>query len=256
MTKKNRRKDSAGRQKPDASPDQIYGVHAVSAALSNPKRKILSVYATKNGINKIQESLGKRSLSAVDVAIPELSKRLGRDAVHQGVMVEAHPLESMQLEDILAGLDAARPLIILDQVTDPHNVGAILRSAAAFNAAGVILTRRNSPPLDGVLAKAASGAVEHVPVILVTNLARALEEVSRSGVQTIGLDGLADTALEAAPLAFPCALVLGAEGKGLRRLSAENCDLLCRLTTTGPLNSLNVSNAAAVALHTLVLRAK
>lgn len=236
--------------------EAIYGVHAVTAALGNPRRKVLGLYATRNGFSKIRNAVEKTDLQTIDASAEDLSRRLGKEAVHQGVMAEVAPLEPPQLEDILAGLDGNRPLIILDQVTDPHNVGAILRSAAAFNAAGIIWTRRNSPPVDGVLAKAASGAVEHVPIILVANLARAIAEIGQAGIQTIGLDGMADISLEAAPLTFPCALVLGAEGKGLRRLSAENCDLLCRLTTTGPLRSLNVSNAAAIALHTLAIRTK
>lgn len=256
--RKRKHQGARDRSSKPSSPNSeaIYGVHAVAAALGNPRRKVLGLYATRNGFSKIRNAVEKTDLQTIEASAEDLSRRLGKEAVHQGVMAEVAPLEPPQLEDILAGLDGNRPLIILDQVTDPHNVGAILRSAAAFSAAGIIMTRRNSPPVDGVLAKAASGAVEHVPIILVANLARAIAEIGQAGIQTIGLDGMADTSLETAPLTSPCALVLGAEGKGLRRLSAENCDLLCRLTTTGPLRSLNVSNAAAIALHTLAIRTK
>jgi len=236
--------------------EHIFGVHAVCAALTNPNRKIHTLHATQNGLNRILETTGVLHCQVTDISPQELTRRLGQDSVHQGVMVEAAPLTSPDLDDLAARLKPATPLVVLDQVTDPHNVGAILRSAAAFNAAAVIMTRRNSPPLDGVLAKAASGAVEHVPVVLVTNLARTLDDLRQAGIQAVGLDGDANEALETTQLQMPCALVLGAEGKGLRRLTAEHCDILCHLTTTGPLGSLNVSNAAAVALHTLAMRAK
>ena len=236
--------------------DRIFGIHAVSAALSNPQRKIRLLYATQNGLNRISEVVDTDNYSTVEVTSQDLSRRLGHDSVHQGVLIEADPLPAPELDVLATNLAPASPLLVLDQVTDPHNVGAILRSAATFNAAAVIMTRRNSPPLDGVLAKAASGAVEHVPIVLVTNLARALADLGQMGIQTIGLDGDANEALETTQLQMPSALVLGSEGKGLRRLTAENCDILCCLTTTGPLRSLNVSNATAVALHTLAMRAK
>lgn len=236
--------------------DRIFGVHAVRAALANPGRTIRSLFVTKNGFERISDIVEKAGCPVVEVSAVDLSRRLDSNSVHQGMLVEAAPLPSIDLETVLARQESTKPLILLDQVTDPHNVGAILRSAAAFNAAAIIMTRRNSPPLDGVLAKSASGAVEHVPVVMVTNLARALEDLRQFDVQTIGLDGDAKISLETIQLQWPCALVLGAEGKGLRRLTAENCDILCRLTTTGPLSSLNVSNAAAVALHTLAMRVK
>jgi 23S rRNA (guanosine2251-2'-O)-methyltransferase len=249
MRKRNRHGSTQKRRAPSPSVEQIYGVHAVCAALANPKRSVSALYATRNGSDRLHAALDKLPVTPKDVSPADLTKRLGADAVHQGVMVEAAPLEQVSLDEVVEDALQGKPLIILDQVTDPHNVGAILRSAAAFNASALIMTRRNSPPLDGTLAKAASGAVENVPVIHVANLARALEELGKSGVQRIGLDGSADQALETLDLQHPLALVLGAEHKGLRRLTAENCDLLCRLTTPGPLKSLNVSNAAAVALH-------
>lgn len=249
---KNKRKDASAA----THVDRIFGIHAVRAAITNPKREVRALYATANGLSRISDLEETGTLGVIDTSPAELSRRLGSDTVHQGVLLEATPLTAPDLDAALQLLDGARPLVVLDQVTDPHNVGAILRSSAAFNAAAIIMTRRNSPPLDGALAKAASGAVEHVPVVLVTNLARALGELGHAGVQRIGLDGAAEQPLETAGLHAPCALVLGAEGKGLRRLTVENCDLLCRLTTPGPLRSLNVSNAAAVALHSLALRTK
>jgi 23S rRNA (guanosine2251-2'-O)-methyltransferase len=256
MRKRNRTGSNPKRH--DTSPlvEKIYGVHAVCAALANPRRKILALYATKNGCDRLTAALGHIPVTPSEIPAATLSKKLGADAVHQGVMIETEPLEQVSLDEVVEDATLGKPLIILDQVTDPHNVGAILRSAAAFNASALIMTRRNSPPLDGTLAKAASGAVDSVPVIHVANLARALDELGKAGVQRVGLEGSAEQSLETASLQSPIALVLGAEHKGLRRLTAENCDLLCRLTTPGPLKSLNVSNAAAVALHALVTGVK
>jgi 23S rRNA (guanosine2251-2'-O)-methyltransferase len=178
----------------------------------------------------------------------DLDRRLGPDTVHQGALIEVEPLPEPRLED-LAEVGAGRPIVVLDQVTDPHNVGAVLRSAAVFGAAGLVMTRRHSPPLSGALAKSASGALEHVPVALVQNLARSLLELKELRVAVVGLDSSATDQLEA--LVFPAhiALVLGAEGKGLRQLTRDTCDLSCRIVTDGPLSSVNVSNAAAIALH-------
>lgn len=254
MRKRNRPGLTPKRQAPSPSVDRIYGVHAVCAVLANPRRSVLALYATRNGSDRLYTAIDHLRVPPEDVSPADLSKRLGADAVHQGVMVETDPLEQVSLDEIVEDAALGKPLIVLDQVTDPHNVGAILRSAAAFNASALIMTRRNSPPLDGALAKAASGAVENIPVIHVVNLARALVELGKAGVQRVGLEGSSGQALETADLASPLALVLGAEHKGLRRLTVENCDLLCRLTTPGPLKSLNVSNAAAVALHTLAIR--
>ena len=167
-------------------------------------------------------------------------------------MLETEPLEEPDFKDLIIA-SGGRPLIVLDQVTDPHNVGAILRSAAVFGAAGLVMTRRHSPPLNGVLAKSASGALELIPVALVPNLANALEELKDVGFRLVGLDGSASGRLEDVDWSRPTAIIMGAEGKGLRQLTAEKCDLLARITTDGPIESLNVSNAAAIALHTAVL---
>lgn len=163
-------------------------------------------------------------------------------------MLETGHLPESRFADLIAKANG-RPLIVLDQVTDPHNAGAILRSCAVFGAAGLVMTRRHSPPLNGLLAKSASGALELVPVALVQNLARALDELKTTGFTVIGLDGSAATAVESIDWSKPVALVMGAEGKGLRELPAKTCDFLARITTDGPIASLNVSNAAAVVLH-------
>jgi 23S rRNA (guanosine2251-2'-O)-methyltransferase len=167
-------------------------------------------------------------------------------------MLETEPLDEPNFDDLAATANG-RPLIVLDQVTDPHNVGAILRSAAVFGAAGIVMTRRHSPPLNGVLAKSASGALEMVPVARVQNLSRALDELREAGFALVGLDGAADNRIETLDWSQPTALVMGAEGKGLRELTRKTCDTLARITTDGPIASLNVSNAAAIALHTAAL---
>ncbi len=230
---------------------RLYGVHAVEAALRNPARKILRLALTENAERRLGAALSERAPAIERTSPRELDRVLGSDAVHQGVLLETESLPEPELADI-----AARdgPLIVLDQVTDPHNVGAVLRSAAVFGASGLVLHRRHGPPLDGALAKAASGALELIPIVLVQNLARALAELKAQDRAILGLDGEAETAIEDAPLTAPLALVLGAEGKGLRQLTRETCDSLCRIGHAGPLASLNVSNAAAVALHLVALR--
>jgi 23S rRNA (guanosine2251-2'-O)-methyltransferase len=226
----------------------IFGIHAVEAALANPRRVIRKIALSANAERRLQESLAARQLEPERVLPRDLDRRLGEDTVHQGALVEAEPLPEPALSALVADM-VGRPLLVLDQVTDPHNVGAILRSAAVFGAAGLIMTRRHSPPLDGALAKSASGALEHVPIALVQNLARALFELRQLGVVVVGLDGEAVERLEDTPWPERAALLLGAEGKGLRQLTRESCDRLCRIATDGAFNSLNVSNAAAVALH-------
>ena len=231
----------------------LHGFHAASAALANPSREIRRVLVTEAAAPRLAGALEARGLEATIVEARDLDKQLGTDTVHQGMLVEAEFLAEPGLDELCVPAPNGSPplVLVLDQVTDPHNVGAILRSAAVFGVSGLIMTRQHSPPLSGVLAKAASGALELIPVALVTNLARAMEELADLGVFRIGLDGDAAEVLETQSAAGPAALVLGAEGKGLRRLTRENCDMLCRISTFGQLRSLNVSNAAAVALHTL-----
>ena len=234
-------------------PPLIFGIHAVEAALANPRREVRKLLLTDNAERRLRQALAGRQITHERVLPKDLDRRLGPDTVHQGALLETAPLPEPELEE-LAEQGQGRPLVVLDQITDPQNVGAVLRSAAVFGAAGLVMTRRHSPPLAGALAKSASGALEHVPVALVQNLARALAELKALACTLIGLDGEAAETIE--ELAWPerPVLVLGAEGKGLRELTRETCDRLCRIATEGPLASLNVSNAAAVALHLAAMR--
>lgn len=235
---------------------RLFGLHAVEAALRNPARNVLRLVLTENAERKLVESIGPL-LKPVERATPrDLDRILGADTVHQGAMLETEPLPEPDFKTLAATADG-RPLLVLDQVTDPHNVGAILRSAAVFGAAGLVMTRRHSPPLNGVLAKSASGALELVPVALVQNLARALDDLKDAGFLLVGLEGTAEGAVEDLDwCSRPVALVMGAEGKGLRELTQKTCDRLASITTDGPIASLNVSNAAAIALHTAALSRK
>jgi 23S rRNA (guanosine2251-2'-O)-methyltransferase len=236
------------RREQAGGPVLIFGIHAVEAVLANPKREIGRLFLTDNAARRLSTTLAARSLAHETIRPKDLDRRLGPDTVHQGALVETAPLPEPTLAELAEGA-AGRPLIVLDQVTDPHNVGAILRSAAAFGAAGLVMTRRHSPPLDGALAKSASGALEHVPVALVQNLARGIADLKALNFIVTGLDGNAPDKLEDEVLAARTGIVLGAEGKGLRQLTRASCDRLVRIATDGPLASLNVSNAAAVALH-------
>ena len=228
-------------------PLRLYGLHAVEAALQNPRRTVTRLLMTENAENRLRPALAGRSPERVGPR--DLDRLLGPDTVHQGVLIETEPLVEPSLSDIAAAADAGAPLVVLDHVTDPHNVGAILRSCAVFGACGLVMTRRHSPPLDATLAKSASGALELVPIALEQNLARAIAEMKELGFSAIGLDDEAEHLLEEEPFKGRVALVLGAEGKGLRELTRLSCDRLCRIATAGPIASLNVSNAAAIALH-------
>lgn len=250
------RSGETGENSGDSGGVRIYGIHAVEAVLRNERRTIKRVTLTENAERRLAEVLGARNLTPVRVAPRDLDRDLGEDTVHQGALVFTEPLPEPTLADLCAAAEHGGPLLVLDQVTDPHNVGAILRSAAVFGAAGLIMTRRHSPPLAGALAKTASGALEHVQVALVGNLAQAMAELAENHVRRIGLDGEAADLIDNETFTGATALVLGAEGKGLRRLTRDWCDGLCRIGAMGGLASLNVSNAAAVALYAASVRGK
>jgi len=244
-------KQRGSRRRAETEGIVLFGIHAVEAALANPNRPVLRLQATENAAQRLKDLIAERRLSAEPVTPQDLDRLLGPDTVHQGVALEVGPLPPLTLDDV----DPDGILLVLDQVTDPHNVGAALRSAAAFGASGLVLTERHSPPFSGVLAKSASGALDLVPIVLVKNLSQALNELGERGVMRIGLAEEAETALEDVPLSRPLALVLGAEGKGLRHLTREKCDHLCRIPTVSALASLNVSNAAAIAMHWAAMKA-
>jgi 23S rRNA (guanosine2251-2'-O)-methyltransferase len=222
----------------------LYGFHAVREALNSKRRKFLAVYATSAAAERLAAELAGAGLAATILSADALAARLPRDAVHQGVILEARPLPPVDLSD----LPASGLVLVLDQITDPHNVGAIVRTAAAFAVSGLVTTERHAPDFSGLLAKSASGGLEHVPLITVTNLARAMEELGDLGFWRVGLDSEASTDLRSVQLTRPLALVFGAEGKGLRRLTREKCDIVARIDLPGAIKSLNVSNACAVAL--------
>jgi 23S rRNA (guanosine2251-2'-O)-methyltransferase len=238
----------------DDGPIRLFGVHAVEAALKNPSRRIDRLMVTDNAEHRLEAVLQARRVKAHRITPKDLDRLLGADTVHQGVCLETQPLPEPDLADIARRASEAGPIVVLDQITDPHNVGAILRTAAAFRASGLIMTRRHSPPLSGTLAKSASGALEVVPVALVANLARSLDELRDLGVWRVGLSGDGATSLESETLTGPLALVLGSEGKGLRRLTRDLCDAVCRIDIDAAIGSLNVSNAAAIALHLIAMR--
>ena len=229
-----------------ANRPRLWGRHAVAAALDNPARKVLRAWVTREAEAFMQfpKEVGVTLAEAAD-----LGRLVPHDAPHQGVVVDVEPLEEIWLDDLLAPAPDRGVLLVLDQVTDPHNVGAILRSAAAFGALGVVTQDRHSPAESGVVAKAASGALERVPWARVVNLARSLEEIAEAGFWRIGLTGDAETELNDALGPPQVALVLGAEGPGLRPNTRDHCDALARLPITDAVESLNVSNAAAVALY-------
>ena len=225
----------------------IYGFHAVVEALKNPRRKALALYVTENALKKLLEELPELPVVPNMAKPDEIDRITGTDAVHQGIVLEADGLPASDLHD----LSGTGVVVVLDQVTDPHNVGAILRTAAAFAVEAIIVTERNSPDAVGVLAKAASGGLEHVSVIEVVNLAQTLTLLGEKGYWRVGLDSEGPDVLAHSLAKPPIALVLGAEGKGLRRLTRERCDVLARLDMPGAIKSLNVSNAAAIALATV-----
>jgi 23S rRNA (guanosine2251-2'-O)-methyltransferase len=229
-----------------ANRPRLWGRHAVAAALDNPERKVLRAWATRDAAAFMQFP---KDVAVTLAEATDLARLVPHDAPHQGVVIEVEPLEDAWLDELLSPAEERAVLLVLDQVTDPHNVGAILRSAAAFGAVGIVTQDRHSPPESGVVAKAASGALERVPWVRVVNLARALEEIGEAGFWRIGLAGDAEMDLGQALGSPRVALVLGAEGAGLRPNTREHCDALARLPISDAIESLNVSNAAAVALY-------
>ncbi|WP_416831433.1 MAG: 23S rRNA (guanosine(2251)-2'-O)-methyltransferase RlmB [Erythrobacter sp.] len=231
---------------------RLWGRHPVEAALKNPDRQHRKLWATREGIESLDGELPPDfPVEYADVA--DLARLVAKDAPHQGLVLECEPLEDRFLDEVADG-DPARPVVVLDQVTDPHNVGAILRSAAAFNAACIITQDRHAPPEGGVVAKSASGALEVVPWIRVVNLARALDELAEAGYWRIGMAGEAEATLAEAMPMGALAIVLGAEGEGLRQNIAAHCDALAKLPISSDIESLNVSNAAAIALYAVATR--
>ena len=225
---------------------RLYGLHTVRAAVLNPNRKITRMLATRNALARLEiEDIESRNFPIEIVTPRDIDTETGSEAVHQGVMIEAKPLKAQKLSD----LQDSQLLLVLDQVTDPHNVGAIMRSAVAFGAQALITTSRHSPQESGVLAKSASGALELINHIEVRNLAEALEELHELGFMTIGLDSEGPAEMEATLTGGKIALVLGAEGKGLRQKTRETVSALARLDMPGEIKSLNVSNAAAISLY-------
>lgn len=239
---------------PDDGIVRLYGVHPVEAALANPARPIRRLLMTDNAARRLAQAVSSRQATVEPTTPRDLDRLLGSDTVHQGVLLETDALPEPSLASLAAAARNGGPLVVLDQVTDPHNVGAVVRSAAVFGASGIVMHRRHSPPLNGTLAKSASGALEVVPIALVQNLARALEELKATGVRVIGLDGEGTTLVEDEAFTEGTAIVLGAEGKGLRQLTREMCHAICRIAAPGPIASLNVSNAAAVTLHLSAMR--
>jgi len=233
---------------------RFWGRHAVIAALANPERVVRKLWATREALASLDIP---PVIPIVFAEVTDLARLVPSDAPHQGLVAEVDPLEDIWLGDLLEqGADDQRPLVVLDQVTDPHNVGAILRSAAAFDALGIITQDRHAPPESGTVARSASGALEVVPWVRVVNLSRALDEIAEAQFWRIGLTGEAPVTLgEAIKGGGKTALVLGAEGEGMRRNTEEHCDVLARLPISKNVESLNVSNAAAIALYAVATKA-
>ena len=241
MARKNKSKGGGNPNRP-----RFWGKHAVAAALDNPERRVLKAWSTREAAEFMNFP---KDLPVVLADVADLGRMVPHDAPHQGIVIEVEPLEEMWLADVLADAPERATMLVLDQVTDPHNVGAILRSAAAFGAIAIVTQDRHAPPEGGALAKAASGALERVPWVRVVNLSRALEEIAEAGFWRIGLAGEAKDDIKAALGPQRVALVLGAEGPGMRANVRDHCDTIARLPISAAMESLNVSNAAAVALY-------
>jgi 23S rRNA (guanosine2251-2'-O)-methyltransferase len=230
----------------------LYGWHPVVEALRNERRGLRRLLATENSARRLEEEVPGLRLQPELVRPGDISRLVEPDAVHQGLYLEAEPLPSPTLDT----LPANALVLALDQITDPHNVGAIVRTAAAFKVDAILTTARHSPSATGVLAKSASGGLEHVPFLIVRNLAEALISLGEQGFQRIGLDSEGENALDSIEVRRPLVLALGAEGKGLRQRTRECCDAIGRLDFPGAIKSLNVSNATAIALYALTRGAR
>lgn len=232
---------------------RFWGRHAVSAALANPERTILKIWVTRETAATFGGFPATIPTSFAEVT--DLARLVPQDAPHQGIVIEVEPLDDIWLGDLLErGQGNSRPLVILDQVTDPHNVGAVMRSAAAFDALGIITQDRHAPPESGALARSASGALEFMPWVRVVNLARSLDEIGEAGFWRIGLTGTGRRTFAEAIGTARVALVLGAEGEGMRQNTEAHCDELAKLPISPNVESLNISNAAAIALYALATR--
>jgi 23S rRNA (guanosine2251-2'-O)-methyltransferase len=244
---------SEGRPRTDAKATDglwLYGLHAVRAALANPRRKLKRVVLTA----RAAEEIGSKLLSRVRHEIADtdsVARLLPPGAVHQGVALQCEKLPKITLESVLQPSEQRRIVLVLDQISDPHNAGAILRTAAAFGVSAVVVQDRHSPPDTGVLAKAASGALDVVPVVSVVNISRTLEELGKLDFWRIALAGDGEAPLQEAAGTGDVALVLGSEGSGIRRLVREKCDTAAYVPISSAMESLNVSNAAAIALYEL-----
>ena len=239
-----------GRRREEEEVTILYGWHPVAEALRNGSRVLHRLLATENSARRLAEEVGALRIEPEIVRPEEINRLVEPDAVHQGLYLEADPLPSPTLET----LRGERVVLAFDQITDPHNVGAIVRTAAAFGVEAIITTARHSPAATGVLAKSASGGLEHVPFLIVRNLADALIALGKRGFQRIGLDSAGETPIDEIPLHRSVVLVLGSEGKGLRQRTRECCDAVGRLDMPGAIKSLNVSNAAAISLYAVTRR--
>lgn len=229
---------------PDTGPVYLYGLHTVRAALDNPRRIKRELLVTPNALARLRETGDVTGVRQRETTPRDLDKLLGADAVHQGAALEVDPVSRFGLDDI----SPLRLIVVLDQITDPHNVGAILRTACAFGADAVVTTQRYAPRETGVMAKSASGALDLVPLIEVRNLGDTLDKLKKRGMHVLGFDSEAPAPLTPRTDDTPLAIVMGAEGKGLRERTRSLCDEMVRLDMPGPIKSLNVSNATAIAL--------
>lgn len=226
----------------------LYGKHAVLSALANPKRQVSKLLCTKENID---EFVKQKRLTPQVVDRKEIDKLVGRDAVHQGVVLFCSRLSDVDLEDVICEANKKKKchVIILDQVTDPQNVGAIIRSAVAFDTLALIMQDKNSPIESGAMAKAAAGMLEHLPIVRVTNLSRAIEKLKKAGFWTVGMDGYAKITIDKLDKMEKTAIIMGSEGRGMRRLVEENCDISVKLPMSPLTESLNVATAASIALY-------